>query len=326
MAVIKTESSFPSTSKEPIQIHYAVWKDDSIQKPVGVVQLTHGGAEHIDRYDEMAEMFAKAGYVVCGQDHIGHGKTAGVKATLVFPKDVKKAMMEDMHKLYKLMHKQYPDLPYFLYGHSMGSMLGRLYLRKYSKELTGCILCGTGPMPVLAYYIAPFGDLIANLLGPSFKKAVAKEEAKHPDLTAEISTKAPTKAEMLMNSWLSYDKDNIVAYVQNPYECAKINFSLLYLFGMMMRATPLRWAKKVDKNLPIFVISGTDDLAGLFTLGPKQVNRLLSKAHRNVTMKLYPHAKHEIHNEADSGTKKEVFADLLEFVECHNPNTKDERA
>lgn len=321
MAIVKEERSFPSTSKADITVRYVVWKDDSVKKPVGVIQLTHGWGEHIDRYDEMAEMFAKAGYVVCGQDHIGHGKTSGVQATQIFPKDVKKAMMEDMHKLYKIMHDEYPKLPYFLYGHSMGSMLGRLYLKKYSKELTACVLCGTVPMPVIADFIAPFGDLIADILGPSFKKAVAKAKSKHPDMTDEISTAAPTKLDMIVNSWLSYDKDNIVSYVQNPYEGAKINFSLLYLLGMMMRVTPIRWAHKVDKKLPILVISGEDDLAGLYTLGPKQVFRLLSKANRNVTMKLYPHAKHEIHNEADSGLKNEVFADLLEFFESNNPKT-----
>lgn len=321
MAITKKEKFFQSTSKEDIKVRYLVWKDNSV-KTKGVVQLTHGWGEHIDRYDEMATMLAKAGYVVCGQDHIGHGKTAGVKAPQIYPKDVKTAMMEDMHELYKIMHKKYPNQPYFLYGHSMGSMLARLYLPKYSKELTGCIVCGTVPMPTIACAIAPCGDLVSTIIGKRYKKAVKKAEKKNKNKTDDWGTKKPSKLDMLINSWLSYDQDNIVDYVHDPYDGAVVTASIFYLLGMMMRVTPIGWARKIDKHLPIFVISGEDDLAGLYTRGPKQVNKLLTKAHRNVTMKLYPHAKHEIHNEAESGTKYEVFADILEFIEENNPKVK----
>lgn len=322
MALTCKENYFDSTSKADIKTRYLVWTDDSVKKPIGVVQLTHGWGEHIDRYEELAGILTAAGYVVCGQDHIGHGKTSGVKAQQIYPADTKKAMVEDMHELYKIMHDKYPKLPYFLYGHSMGSMLVRLYLPKYNRDLTAAIICGTVPMPAVASLVSPALNIAGKVLSGSYAKEKAKAEKKNAKLTEEMSDRKPTFLDMTINSWLSYDKANIVNYVQDPYDGATINPTSLFMLSMMTKVTPFRWAKKIEKELPIFVISGEADLAGAYTVGPKQVNRLLTKAGRNVTMKLYPHAKHEIHNEAESGVKDEVFADILNFINAANPKVK----
>lgn len=153
--VVCNEKFFESTSKEDILIRYLEWKDDTFQKPIGIVQLTHGWGEYIDRYAEMAGFLAENGYLVVGQDHMAHGYTAEVDFLGIYPEDAGVAMVEDMHKLYGIYHKEYPETPYFLYGHSMGSMLTRAYIQKYSKELAGAVICGTGWAPMGATPLKP---------------------------------------------------------------------------------------------------------------------------------------------------------------------------
>ena len=109
-------------------------------KPAGIVQLVHGFGEHSRRYLHMIVKLMDAGFIVAADDHVGHGKTAvengrwgdwGTKGP--------HTMMEDEHTLAGIVKEKYPDLPYFMYGHSMGSFITRDYIAKYGDELTGAI-------------------------------------------------------------------------------------------------------------------------------------------------------------------------------------------
>ncbi|MBR6543660.1 MAG: alpha/beta hydrolase, partial [Anaerotignum sp.] len=116
-------------------------------KVKGVVQLVHGFGEHSRRYFHMIVKFMEAGYVVAADDHVGHGKTALENGTWGnWGSKGCKTMMEDEHTLKQLVQEKYPDVPYFMYGHSMGSIIARQFLAKYGNELAGAIICGTvGP-------------------------------------------------------------------------------------------------------------------------------------------------------------------------------------
>ena len=126
MAVVKTEAYFNSSDKIH-KIRTLIWRDDKLT-PIGVVQLAHGMAEHIDRYDDFARFLAANGFVVGGNDHLGHGKSVNDSSELGFfaEKDGDKRIVDDMHILTKIMKKRYPDIPYFLFGHSMGSFCARV--------------------------------------------------------------------------------------------------------------------------------------------------------------------------------------------------------
>ena len=316
MAVVVKEKYYQSTSKADIEIRYLEWKEEKNRRPVGVIQLTHGWGEHIDRYNDMAVMLAENGYVVVGQDHIAHGQTAGVDYLGMYPADAGKAMVEDMHELYKIYHKKYPRAKYCLYGHSMGSMMTRAYLKKYSDELDCSVVCGTAGFPNAAMLLQPVLKLIYKL-GPSYKKSMKKMAAaaeKAPKST-EPRTDMPSKAECLPLFWLSYDEPNIIEYVQNPYDGAPFNTSLAVMAQMMLKATTNIGNKKINKELPIFVISGKADPVGLWGIGVKHAHKGLVKAGCNATLKLY-NGRHEIHNEVANGTKDEVFADLLAFFDA----------
>ena len=115
-------------------------------KPRAVVQIAHGIAEHIDRYRPFMEFLADNGFVVAGNDHLGHGKSIRVPEEQGFfaEKDGWWRVVDDMDKLHDIMSNEYPELPYVLFGHSMGSFLTRTYLIKHPDKYDGVILSGTG--------------------------------------------------------------------------------------------------------------------------------------------------------------------------------------
>ena len=113
-------------------------------KPKGIVQVIHGFGEHSRRYLHMISAFLDAGYIVAADDHVGHGKTAMVNDVWGDWGDKgPHTMMEDEHALKAIVCEKYPDLPYFLFGHSMGSFITRDFIAKYGDELTGATICGT---------------------------------------------------------------------------------------------------------------------------------------------------------------------------------------
>ena len=113
-------------------------------EPKGIIQLVHGFGEHSRRYFHMIVAFMDAGFIVAADDHVGHGKTAVVNGTWGDWGDKgAHTMVEDEYKLTKLVKEMYPGLPYFMFGHSMGSFIARDYIAKYGKELAGGTLCGT---------------------------------------------------------------------------------------------------------------------------------------------------------------------------------------
>lgn len=115
-------------------------------KPRGVVQLVHGMAEHIDRYDDFARFLVDAGYLVAGHDHIGHGDTAAAPECrgVIGAEGGADAMIDDVEQLRLLVSQQVaPGTPYFIFGHSMGSLVLRSYLPRYGQGLAGAVICGT---------------------------------------------------------------------------------------------------------------------------------------------------------------------------------------
>ncbi|WP_290142787.1 alpha/beta hydrolase, partial [Duncaniella muris] len=125
-------------------VHAREWVPEGT--PRGVVQIVHGVAEHIGRYDPVARFLAAHGYVVCGEDHLGHGLTAGGRFGYFGPKNGWDLVSRDVRRLRELEGEKYPGLPYVILGHSMGSFLARTYLIRYPGQVDGAILMGTGQM------------------------------------------------------------------------------------------------------------------------------------------------------------------------------------
>jgi len=136
------QESFYFTSSAKESVHAKIWKNDNIKKYKGIVQLVHGMQEYIGRYDEFAQVLANNGYIVVGHDHLGHGDTAKSEEDFGYfvKKDGWNHLAEDVHILQNKIAKEYPKLPYIIFGHSMGSLVVRTYLTKYKDDLKGVIL------------------------------------------------------------------------------------------------------------------------------------------------------------------------------------------
>ena len=141
---------FYYTSRDSVtKIHAIEWLPDRDIK--GVLQICHGMVEYIDRYDEFAEFISEHGYYVVGHDHLGHGKSIQTEADLGYFDERKgnQYVIGDIYQLQEMTRKKYPDVPYFMLGHSMGSFLLRQYLTMYAEGLAGVVIMGTGHQGML---------------------------------------------------------------------------------------------------------------------------------------------------------------------------------
>lgn len=130
----------------------------------GIVQIVHGMEEHIDRYDEFARFLARNGFVVGAHDHVGHGKSVlDVRDLGHITLDQGDAVLvNDVDRVRRALFEQFSDLPYFIFGHSMGSFVTRVYLSEHAQGVQGAIICGTGNQPAL---LARSGNLLAHTIG-----------------------------------------------------------------------------------------------------------------------------------------------------------------
>lgn len=284
------------------------------EEPRGIVQLIHGFGEHSRRYLHLISQFVDAGYIVSADDHVGHGKTAienntwgdwGTKGP--------HTMMEDEHKLHDLTVKMYPDLPYFLFGHSMGSFIVRDYISKYGEELAGATICGTtGVWPGLDEGIAACQKLVDE----------GKGEEADPELPGKLMGwmfSRCTEGVKLGNEWICSDPAVQKDHAEDPFDAftrPTSNRAFLYFCQMMDFITGPEWASKVPVSLPIYNIAGDQDPVGQFGTGVMQVANWLIDSGHDVETMLYPGYRHEIHNYSD--LKYEVEDGIICFMDSHS--------
>ena len=306
--MLKKEFYFPSSDGQT-QIHVIQWFPEAGVK--AVLQISHGMVEYINRYDEFAAFLAKQGYAVVGNDHLGHGKSVQDDSWLGYftEKEGNKVVLRDIHRLRLMTEKRFPDVPYFILGHSMGSYMLRKYLTIHNDDLRGAIIMGTGCVP----------DNTTKL-GINVCKFLAKIFGWHhrSKLVESLSFGGPYKkydlsGKTLSNSWLTKDEDIVKFYYSEP-RCT-FKFTLNGYLGLMeavLYDNQLENVKKVPNKLPIFIVSGQDDPVGDNGVGVKKVYDLFKEAGSlDITYKLYENDRHEILNETD---RDKVYADLLAWM------------
>lgn len=142
-------------------IHAMIWRPEG--KVQGVLQIVHGMQEFIDRYDAFARFMNEQGFAVVGNDHLGHG--GSIRSEKYFGyfagKDGNGCILQDIRTLQEMTQKQYPGLPYFMLGHSMGSFLCRQYLCRCGRTLTGAVISGTAYHPRIE---CDMGQLLCRIL------------------------------------------------------------------------------------------------------------------------------------------------------------------
>lgn len=279
-------------------------------KPKGIIQIVHGFGEHSRRYLHMIVAFMDAGYIVAADDHVGHGKTALENNTWGDWGDKGfHTMTEDEHTLYSIVIDKYPDLPYYLFGHSMGSFIVRDYISKYGSDLTGAIICGTTGV---FRHAAETGDLL--------EKAVA--DGKGHDSNAEYTGALMgwmcerCSGASIGNEWICDDPYVQTDHAEDPFDAftkPTTNQSLLYFCQMMEYIRGTQWAEKVPTVLPIYNIGGDQDPVGEYGKGIYEVSNWLYETGHTVTTKVYSGYRHEIHNY--NAIKNEVEQGIITFMD-----------
>ena len=279
-------------------------------KVKGIVQLVHGFGEHSRRYLHMIFKMMDAGYIVAADDHVGHGKTAIVNDTWGnWGHNGAQTMMEDEHRLKELVQEKYPDIPYFMFGHSMGSIITRQFIAKYGDELAGAVICGTVDPDAI-----PCEEGIRQL--KPLVEAGKGDEA-DPELLGALLGGLFARIEevKLGNEWICHDEYVQLDHANDPFDAftrPTSNEALLQFIEMIDEVKGTEWAAKVPAALPLYNIAGDEDPCGSYGEGVKQVAGWLEETGHNVKTKLYEGYRHEIHNYND--IKDEVETGIIEFM------------
>lgn len=304
---MRNEFYYPSGDGRT-QIHGMEWLPEGRIK--GVLQICHGMVEYIERYDEFAGYMASHGYYVVGHDHLGHGKSIVSEEDYgYFPENGGNGfVIGDIHKLRQMTMKKYPDVPYYMLGHSMGSFLLRQYLTMYGEGLAGAVIMGTGyqPQPVL------LGGqmvcrLISGLKGWRFRSVLVNNMA----FGSYNKRFEPSETK---KDWITSDEEHRRRYVADPLCSFVFTVGAYYqMFEGMKVLNRKKSMEQIPKELPVFFVAGADDPVGNFGKNVRKIYEKYKAAGiRKVDLKLYPGDRHEILNETDRDV---VYDDICAWLE-----------
>ncbi|MCR5089085.1 MAG: alpha/beta hydrolase [Oscillospiraceae bacterium] len=277
--------------------------------PKAVIQIAHGIAEHIERYDAFMSFLAENGYLAVGNDHLGHGKSA-VKPEeigIFSEKDGWNHVVKDMDILRSRMRESYPDIPYVFFGHSMGSFLTRTYLIRYPERYDAAILSGTGHQSAVVinsgYRVA---QLITKRKGPDGDGKVLNNIA-----FGNYCKKIPHPRTSF--DWLSRDTEAVDRYIADP-KCGFVCKVSLYrdMMSGLRFVTNQRNIMRMNRDKPVWFMSGSADPVGEYGQGVKRAYQAFRKAGlKDVSIRLYSEGRHEMLNELN---RDEVMRDILDWL------------
>lgn len=306
------EKRFTLMSEDDIELYAVQWSPSGVLKTRGVVQIIHGMAEHKERYRDLAEVLTGEGFTVYIHDVRGHGESAGSLDRVGFfaESDGWMKALDDARRLGTRAREENPDLPFFLLGHSMGSLMARTYAILYDEDpLNGLVLSGTsagkGALEDIGLFIAGLQKVFK---GSRFPSKI------HNNLTFGAFNK-PFEPGRTAFDWLNRDEALVDAYIDDPY-CGGVFSCSFYrdlIRGVKYVSNPENIAKTM-KNLPIYLVSGGNDPVGDNGEGVKKVAEGYQAAGcSDLTVKIYPEGRHEILNETN---RDEVRADLLGWMKA----------
>ena len=303
-----TESVFFSSNGQN-EIYYREYLPDA--EPKAIVQLAHGVAEHILRYDHFARYLASQGYIVVGTDHLGHGRSLREKGELGWFGDNQgwERLVEDMHTLHIQTARRHPGLPYFLFGHSMGSFLARTYVIRYGSGLDGVILSGTGHQSkALLNAGYAIGKMECRRHGTRYRSE------KFNDLLFGKNNAGYSVVHTAYD-WLSRDDGVVSEYVNDPLCGFLPTVGLLRdMLGGMLFITRQKNIVRMRKDLPVYFMSGDCDPVGENGKGViRAYKAFLAAGMKDVTMKLYASGRHEMLNELN---RDEVYRDITAWLDA----------
>ena len=306
----KEDFSFLSSDKQT-QIHaIRVYPKD--KKITRILQIIHGMTEYIEKYLDFMEYLSSYGFLVVGHDQLGHGAsyTKSEDQGYFGEPDPNLNLIEDIHKLKKITEEKFPNLPYFILGHSMGSFLLRQYITMYTDNLAGVLLLGTGFVPPCATSIAlRLISIFACFKGWKHKSnfirgLISGSEIKKWDTTGKDLNRSWLTRDPEMAKKLIFDKKSHFIFTLNGY------YGLLQCINYVCNNSNI---VKVKSNLPILFLSGKCDLVGNYGKGViKSAEIMKNIGSIDVTLKLIENDRHELLNEID---RKDIYIYILNWIE-----------
>ena len=306
--MVSKEFTFPSFNGVS---RIFAWKALPDCPPVGIVQIVHGLGCHSGRYHAMVRRLCQAGFIVCADDHVGHGRTAAADGTFGYSGNRGyKTFLEDEHALRTVMREEYPELPFVMFGHSMGSMISRLYAAVYPQDdLRALVLCGVCEQNKGAEEMQNYpgaAEQIAAGKGADMQLA----EPYGAVLMEYANDRFPGESPL---AWISQDPGVQEDYINDPYNNHVGNsLQMLYDFAQLYRHSISEENNlAIPRELPILLLAGDQDPCGNYGEGVYHAaNALIETGHR-VSVLIYCGHRHEVHNHPE--IREDVFTQITAF-------------
>ncbi len=307
--MVKEEFYFDSRDGKS-RIHAVRYRPEDTGQVRCVLQVVHGMAEYAERYEEFAAYLVERGFVVTGDDHLGHGKSVGQggKQGYFCERDPATVLVRDVHRLKKLTEELYPGVPYVLMGHSMGSFITRNYLCRYGTGISGAVIMGTGMQPKAVLDMARLVAGIQKLFCGSGHVSRLLDRLAFGGYGRGITDRRTAF------DWLSRDRERVDRYIADPmcgFTFTVNGFGAL--FELVLRLYSPENLAAVPGELPVFMVSGDADPVGDYGKGVRRAyDSLVAAGLTDIRLKLYPGGRHELLNETN---RSQVMQDICRWVE-----------
>ncbi len=305
--VRKEELTYKSRDRQTM-LHAIRWIPEG--EPIAILQIIHGMQEYVDRYDEFANYLAERGILVIGNDHLGHGGSAGENGTKGFfcKEDPATVLVRDAHRLKKMTQEDYPGIPCFILGHSFGSFVAREYITRYGTGIKGAIIQGTAFMPTgTVKSLSGLVSFLQFILGEKTRSTMVNNMAFKGYLKRIPNPR--TKFD-----WLSHNEESVDKYIADPF--CNFVFTLngfKTMAELLKRVQDVEKMEDIPKNLPILITGGKEDPVGSYGDALKRLYTIYTnELHiENVELKLYDGMRHELQQEIGRET---VFEDQYNWL------------
>ncbi len=308
--VVRSQIRYRSADGMTI-IHGRIWKPAGDQPEIrAILQICHGMSEYIERYEEFATFLASRGFLVAGNDHLGHGESVLDQSRYGFfaKRNGNDCVIADIHRLRRELQQRYPETPYFMLGHSMGSFLVGQYIELHGEGMAGAIIMGTGfPTPVSIIFGMGLCRFLAFLMGWHHRSKIIT-------LLTSGNYNRQFKPNRTPVDWLSKVESVPAEFCSNPKSAFSFTINGYYnMFKGILFMEKKKNMKKIPKSLPLLLVSGAKDPVG--GNGRQVIAAYQAYAQagiRHIQGKLYKDDRHELLNESDRET---VYRDLLRWME-----------
>ena len=264
--------------------------------PKGVVQIVHGMAEHSYNYEDFINYLYNQGFTVIAHDHRGHGKSISEKYPNGYMR-LSEELVDDVFAVNSYIRNLNPDLPIYMVGHSMGSMIARMYLQKYDQSIDKLVLTGT----VEHNNIAPFGVFLGNIICFYFG-----------EYQRAILTPLLPGGDQI--DWISYDEDNVMDKRNDKFRVFQfLERGVVTIIDLNNKMARIKDYECNNPKLPILSATGDADIVTGSTEGlENSIASLKNIGYKNITNIVYEHMRHEVLNEKEN---KKVYQDIVEFLD-----------